>query len=271
MSIETTTYPTLINAKPVHTADLVPLAFAGFAHFTAMQVRDRKVKGLDLHLTRLREASIKLFGKALSDEKVLRSIRLAIAEGSADMSLTATVYSPEGEFTAKSMGAEPAILVRTGLPSDGPSGPVRLSVVEHERHLAAIKHVGEHAKTYYLHRAVEQGFDDAAFVNRQGKLSEATIWNLVFWDGHSVVWPRAEILAGTMMGIVQRQLRHLDVPQHHREIELGDLAGFSGAAIMNSWTPGIVVTAIGSNTIPEAKTFMDMLRKAYYAEPAVVV
>lgn len=271
MSIQTANYSTLINGELANINDLVPLAFSGFAHFTAMQVRDRTVRGLDLHLMRLRDASNTLFGSALPDDKVLHSIRRAIDEGSADMSLTATIFSPGGEFTTKSMGVEPTILVRTALPYDGPSGSVRLSVVEHERHMAQIKHVGEGAKTYYLHRAVEQGFDDAAFIDRQGRLSEATIWNLVFWDGQSVIWPRAEILTGTMMGIVQRQLRRLGVPQRHEEIKVGDVAGLSGAAIMNSWTPGVTISAIGSSIFSEAKQFMDVLHEAYQAEPAMVV
>lgn len=271
MSVQTTAYPTLINARPVSNADLLPLAFSGFAHFTAMQVRNRQVRGMDLHLTRLRDASISLFGTALPDEKVLHGIRLAIGEGPADMSLTATVYSPGGEFNANSIGAEPAILIRTAPPSDGPTGPVRLAVVEHERHMAALKHVGEGAKTYYLQKAIEQGFDDAAFVDRHARLSEATIWNLVFWEGDSVVWPHADILTGTMMGMVQRQLKRLGVPQHHREIRPADLAGLSGAAIMNSWTPGVAVVAIGPTTIPEAKPFMDLLREAFDAEPALAV
>lgn len=269
--MQVSTESTLINGRPASVAELSRLAFSGFAHFTAMQVRDRKVKGLDLHLKRLGEASVKLFGSVLSDEKVLDSIRPAIAGGSADKSLTATVYLPDEEFNAKGIGSEPAILVRTGLPSDGPVGPVRLSVVEHERHMPELKHVGEGAKTYYLHRAVEQGFDDAAFVDRHGRLSEATIWNLVFWDGHSVVWPRAEILTGTTMGIVQRQLKRLEVPQRHEEIRPGDLAGVSGAAIMNSWTPAVPVKAIGPDVIPEARPFTDMLQEAYGAEPAVAV
>lgn len=271
MSIQSATYPTLINAQPARAADLAPLAFSGFAHFTAMQVRDRKVKGTDLHLARLRAASLKLFGTALPDEQVLHTLRQAIAAGPADMSLTATVYSPDGEFTARTVGAEPGILIRTGMPSDGPAGPVRLAVTEHERHLAAIKHVGEGAKTYYLQRALAQGFDDAAFIDRHGRLGEATIWNLVFWDGHAVVWPRADILTGTMMGIVQRQLQRLDVPQRHQEIKPADLARFSGAALMNSWTPGIAVTALGSHTLLESPPFMKVLRKAYDAEPALVV
>ncbi|EWC62784.1 Aminodeoxychorismate lyase [Actinokineospora spheciospongiae] len=57
-----TTSITLFNGRLAEAADLAPLAFAGFAHFTAMQVHDRRVRGLDLHLTRLREASDELFG-----------------------------------------------------------------------------------------------------------------------------------------------------------------------------------------------------------------
>lgn len=143
MSVQAATYPTLINSAPATADDMMPLAFSGFAHFTAMQVRNRKIKGLDLHMTRLKQATLRLFGMELPDEHVLRSIRLAIANGPADQSLTVTIYSPEGEFTAKSMEAEPAILVRTGLPFNGPSGPVRLGIVEHERFLPSIKHVGE--------------------------------------------------------------------------------------------------------------------------------
>lgn len=271
MSAEASIYQARINGRPATSAELIPLAFAGFAHFTAMQVRNRKVKGLDLHLARLRNASIEFFGRALPDEQLQSYIRTAIDGGPEDQSLTATVFSRNGEFTAGSMDVEPAVLVRTGAPSHGPKGPLRLSAVDHERPLAAIKHVGEAGKTYYLHQAIRQGFDDAAFVDRRGRLSEATIWNLVFWDGEAVIWPRAAILNGTMMGIVQRQLDRLGTPQRHEEITLEHLKNLSGAAVMNSWTPGIAVTAIGSNVMAETEPFMSLLHEAYEAEPADVL
>ncbi|MFD2623150.1 aminotransferase class IV [Streptomyces chumphonensis] len=70
----------------------------------------------------------------------------------------------------------------------------------HERHPPAVEHLGEVAKTYYLRQAAAQGRDDAAFVDGRGRLGEATICNLAFWDGTSVVWPRAPKLDGTTMG-----------------------------------------------------------------------
>lgn len=268
MSADTSTFIARLDGRPATTADLTPLAFAGFAHFTAMQVRDRQIRGLDLHLARLRTASIEFFGRALPDERVRSCLKAAIEAGSGDQSLTATMFSRSGEFTADGMGEEPAVLVRTGPASNGPVGPLRLAAVEHERPLPAIKHVGEAAKTYYLHRAVQQGFDDAAFVDTRGRLSEATIWNLAFWDGEAVVWPEAAMLTGTTMSIVQRQLDRLGIPQRWEEVTLDSLKSLAGAAVMNSWTPGVAVTGIGSVSVPEAASFMELLHQAFQAEPA---
>ncbi|WP_312592956.1 aminotransferase class IV family protein [Stutzerimonas nitrititolerans] len=268
MTTQPNPYPLFINGQPVTASQLNPLAFAGFAHFTAMQVRNAKIKALDLHLDRLRNASLDLFGRAPSDELLRSYIRMAVQEGARDQSMTVTVFSPHGEFTADSMDVEPEVLVRTAAPSDGPKGPLRLSAIAHQRPLAAIKHVGEVGKTYYLHQAIRQGFDDAAFLDHRGHLSEATIWNLAFWDGDTVIWPRAEMLKGTMMGMVQRQLARLGVPQRHESITLERLDELSGAAVMNSWTPAIPVTAIASHAIEEARPFVELLHEAYEAEPA---
>lgn len=94
MKSHSETYPILLNDGPARGRDLAPLAFAGFAHFTALQVRARRIKGLDLHLARLRNASIDLFGRAPSNDSVTRSIRRAIEDGPQDQSLTVTVFSP---------------------------------------------------------------------------------------------------------------------------------------------------------------------------------
>ncbi|MNU62887.1 hypothetical protein D3C71_521270 [compost metagenome] len=253
------------NGQPVPAEALTPLAFAGHAHFTAMQVRGGRVRGLDLHLARLRFASQTLFGQALPDDTVRAHLRAALAAGPADLSLTATVYSPAGEFTAAD--AVPEVLIRTGPPSNGPAGPLTLAAIEHERFLPSVKHVGEGAKTQLLRQAAAQGFDDAAFLDRHGRLGEASIWNLAFWDGEAVVWPEAEVLAGTTMGIVRRQLERLGVPQRSQVLRMADLPALAGAVVMNSWTPGVAVHRIGDVVLPPAPAFVELLHRAYEAEP----
>ncbi|MFI1225457.1 MULTISPECIES: aminotransferase class IV family protein [unclassified Streptomyces] len=254
-----------LNGRPATTDDLAPLAFAGHAHFTAVQIRGGRVRGLDLHLERLRTASVELFGRALPDDLVRSHLRTALRDGPADLSLTATVSSTAGEFTAAD--ADLALLVRTGPPSSGPGGPLALAAVGHERFLPHVKHVGEVAKTHLLRQAVADGFDDAAFLDREGRFSEATIWNLVFWDGEAVVWPEARILTGTMMGVVRRRLDRLGVPQRSAAITPQDLPALAGAAVMNSWTPGVAVLRIGPAELPAAPRFLAALHRAYEAEP----
>ncbi len=256
------------NGHAASAADLSPLAFAGYAHFTAMQVRSSQVRGLDLHLARLRNASLEMFGKTLPDEELRTHLRAAVAASPADHSLMATVYSPAGEFTVAGPDIGLDVLVSTGPASSGPKGPLALRTVNHERTLPTVKHVGEIAKTYYLRQAVAEGFDDAAFVDRQGRLSEASIWNLAFWDGDAVIWPEAEMLTGTSMGIVRRQLQRLGVPQRTQEIRPADLAGLAGV-VMNSWTPGIAVSRIDQTPLRDPSAFLQLLHRAYEAEPLV--
>ncbi len=253
-------WATHLDGRPASAADLAPLAFAGDAHFTAMQIRGGRVRGLDLHLARLRRASAELFGRDLDDERVLSCLRAAVATGPPDLSLRATVYAA---------GSGLRILVRTGPPATPPEGPLALAVAEHERFLPAVKQTGETAKSYLLRRAVADGYDDAAFVDRRGRFSEATIWNLAFWDGSAVVWPVAGRLEGVTMAILRRRLAALGVPQADREVTVAELPGLSGAVVMNSWTPGVPVRRVGATDLPAAEPFVELLHRAYLDEPPV--
>ncbi|MFD2232315.1 aminotransferase class IV family protein [Phaeospirillum tilakii] len=264
---ENVQFQTHLDGRPATAIDLAPLAFAGFAHFTAMQVRAGCVRGLDLHLARLRSASRVFFGSALPDDQVCAYLRSALADGPADLSLTATMFSRTGEFTPTGLANDPAVLVRTGPAATGPAGPLRLMAVAHQRLLPTIKHVGESAKTLYLRQAVHAGFDDSAFIDSEGRLSEATIWNLAFWDGEAVIWPEATMLPGITMAIVRRQLQRLGVPQRQQPITLEGLKGMAGAAVMNSWTPGVSVSRIGAQDLPMSSRFLDILHQAYREEP----
>lgn len=262
---------TLFNGRAAEAADLAPLAFAGFAHFTAMQVRDHRVRGLDLHLARLRDASDELFGRHLPDDTILEQVRSALAAAPPDASLTCFVSSRPGEFARVGDHVDLDVLVKVTDPAIPPAGPLSLDVVEHERHLPGVKHVGEVSKTLLLRRANARGFDDAAFTDRSGRLSEATIWNLAFWDGGSVIWPRAEVLPGVTMQILTRGLDALGIPQRTQEVRRGELGGRLAAAVMNSWTPGIAVARLDDEPLVQDPEFLRILHAAYAGEPAVAL
>jgi branched-subunit amino acid aminotransferase/4-amino-4-deoxychorismate lyase len=268
MSSMSNAFVAQLNGRPATAEALAPIAFAGYAHFTAMQVRARKIRGLDLHLERLRSASMTLFGRAMPDDHVRRCLQSALENGAADLSLTATMYQPQGEFALRDTVA-PEVLVRTGAAYSRSEGSLTLATFEHERFLPSIKQVGETAKTYYLRRAGEQGFSDAVFIDRRGRISEGSIWNLAFWDGAAVVWPDAEMLMGVTMQIVRRQLDCLGISQRVQEITLAELPKMTGAVVMNSWTPGVAVSRIGSVPLPHAPEFVSLLHRAYEAETPI--
>ena len=58
-----------------------------YGHFTAMQIRGRKVRGLELHLSRLDAANRELFGAGLDGDLVRDQIRHALGDDMADASV----------------------------------------------------------------------------------------------------------------------------------------------------------------------------------------
>ena len=267
MDTHSSAYVTQGNGMSLGSESLAPLAFAGYAHFTALQVRGRKLRALDLHLARLRTASLALFGRAMPDLQVRAALAQAVADSPPDASLMAIMHLPAGEFEARDLGATPCIVIRTGPPAAGPSEPLRLALFEHERFAPEFKHVGEPAKTWFMRQAAQMGMSDAAFMSRDGRISEGSIWNLVFWDGAAVVWPQAPRLQGTMMGSVVRQLTRMGVAQREQVITPQNLSALHGAAVMNSWTPGVAVAQIGSQLMPPAPQLLALLHQAGEAEP----
>lgn len=266
-----TTLITHINGAEADARRLAPLAFAGFAHFTAMQVRDGRVRGLDLHLSRLRDASNELFGTHLPDERMLDYLRAALLAAPRDVSLNCFI-------TPANSGDGLDVVVRVTDPHTVRESAISLDVVAHQRHLPHIKHVGEVAKTQYQRSARARGFDDSAFVDHTGRLSEATIWNLAFWDKETVIWPQADVLPGVTMQILKRQLAALGVPQSERPIKIEDVRNQKlDGVVMNSWTPGISIDNLGDIDLSgwsgrgadNLGDFVRLLNQAYVAEVPV--
>lgn len=251
-----------VNGVPASTEEIGAIAFGAFAHFTAMQVRGGRVRGLDLHLERLRRGSDELFGRHEPDDRIMGYLHDAVAHGPTDCSLVcALTYDGAAGID---------VWVRQTAPASVPAGPLALDVASYQRPLAHVKHVGEVGKRYYAHRARAAGFDDAAFRDMSGRLTEATIWNLAFWDGERVLWPRGDTLDGVTQHIVGRQLHFRGVEQLPRDIREGDLGGLA-AVVMNSWTPAVAVSRLGSQALPVDTEFVELLHLAYAEEPLVTL
>src|SRR5260370_32880896 len=123
------------------TADqLRAAAFGSFGHFTAMQVRARRARGLQHHVARLDAANRELFGVGL-DEQVVRShIRHALGEDIADASVRVHLY--EG-------GDQPSLMVTVRPAGAMPPSPGRLRSGPYQRPAAHPKHPADSRARYY--------------------------------------------------------------------------------------------------------------------------
>ena len=81
----------------------------------------------------------------------------------------------------------------------------------------------------YLKRITRTGFDDALFVDAQGRLSEGSLWNIGFVSGEHIVWPRASMLGGVAQRLIERGAGANGLACETREIAVRDLAAFEVA------------------------------------------
>jgi branched-subunit amino acid aminotransferase/4-amino-4-deoxychorismate lyase len=229
-----------INGRYANVEDVHRVATWNYGHFTSMQVREGKVRGLDLHLKRLEGASRELFGDAVeSDGDRLRElIRHALREERA-ASVRVTVVPRVGAPLSTD------VMVSVSDPVADLAGPPRrVRTMTYERELPHLKHVATMGLTYQWLRAREAGFDDVLFVGRDGYLREGSVWNVAFWDGEQVLWPEAEVLPGITMQLLQGALEKVGVPWSTRRLTADVLPSLRAAAATNSHCPSQPLASI---------------------------
>lgn len=196
----------------------VPGLLANYGHFTAMQVRDRRAKGLDLHLRRLDEGNRELYGTGLDVERVRGLISRALADDIRDAAVRVVVFGVD----------RPSVMVVVRPPATPPATPQRLMSVDYTRPLPHVKHIGGFGQIHHNNVAVRAGFDDA-LLTRDGVVVEGAIANIAFLDDTGVVWPEADWLHGTTMQLLERE-----VPARREVVRLADVGRYRGALLTNS-------------------------------------
>lgn len=255
-----------LNGQPPTADDLRALALTNYGHFTAMQVRNRAVQGLQFHVERLRAGTRELFGVDLARERILSDLRAALAAGEADASLRFTVFARGFDYRKPLQPVEPDILVTLTPPAPARKPPLRAKSYRFVRPLPHIKHVGTFPLFHYRRQAQLAGYDDALFVADDGCVVEGSVWNLGFWDGEGVVWPQGPALRGTGERLLQAGLAGFGVAQRHRPVALAEAGGFRAAFASNA--SGLqAVTGIDETEFPADAALMDLLARAQASQP----
>jgi branched-subunit amino acid aminotransferase/4-amino-4-deoxychorismate lyase len=243
----------VIDGAEASPGQLRATALSSYGHFTAMQVRSRRVRGLDLHLDRLDAANRELFGAALDRGLVRDHVRRALGSDIADGSVRVTVIESQ---------PKPAVIVTVRPPGGMGAEVWKLRSVPYQRSVAHIKHASDFGQAYYLRHAQAAGYDEALLTGPDGIIAEGSITNVGLFDGNSVTWPAAPVLRGITMQLIAPRLAERGVPSRHAHVRLSDLPGFAAAFVTNS--RGIAaVGQVDDLPLPAHQDLMQMLAAAY--------
>ena len=245
-----------LNGRAPDPADLYRIAVRNYGHFTSMQVRDRKVRGMALHLARLDDGNEKFFGHRgdVDDELRLREfIRHALGDVR-DASVRVALV--------------PEVLVAVSDPvPDEPAPALRVRTDPYERPWPEQKHAATMGLRYAQRTAQDNGFDDALFVGPDGLVREGSVWNVAFWDGTQVVFPEAPVLKGVTMVLLQIAMTMTGVPWTLRPVRRAKLPDLLAAAAVNSHCPAQPIASIDDVVFSEQDKLTSALLSAWATVP----
>jgi branched-subunit amino acid aminotransferase/4-amino-4-deoxychorismate lyase len=241
-----------VNGREADQPAVALLEHEGWGHFTAMQVRGGRTRGLDLHLARLQAAHQEIYGRELDGQEVRDRIWHALGG--------------RGDASVRVYGYWAGLIVTVRGPQDMPRRPHAMTAVQFQRPLARLKHVGSWGQGRFREAALVAGFDEGLLVDETGRISEGTITNVGFWRGGRVIWPEAPKLDGITMLVLWHQLTAAGVGQDEEPVRVQDLAGYDGMILCNSrgWAP---VGRVDELIIPQDEAFAGVIAAAIESCP----
>ncbi|MEU6208365.1 aminotransferase class IV family protein [Streptomyces sp. NPDC047023] len=256
-----------LNGAPADPEAVKALALGNYGHFTSMRVDGRRVRGLTLHLERLQRDCRAVFATELDRDRVREYIRRAVVGQDGSFVVRVSVFDPALDMGHPSAPATPHVLVTSRSTGRLPMPPMRVKAVPFVRDVPAVKHIGLFGALHARRAAQLDGFDDALLLGPDELISEGVTWNVGFVDNDgAVLWPKAEVLPGVTMALLQQQHPHVitHIAQHE--------AHRMQAAFATNTSIGVrAISAIDSTRFPAEHPVLAALRDGYLAIPGDLV
>ncbi|MDQ8030068.1 MAG: aminotransferase class IV [Brevundimonas sp.] len=252
-----------IDGVPATAEALAPVILSNYGAFTAMQVEDGAVRGLDLHLERLGQEALALFGRAVPEAKLRERMRAAVAGLDGRHSLRVQLFLETITHRTPDALGEPSVLTVVSAPANPLCDPLRLQTQDYAREAPELKHNATFGLTRARRLAKATSFDDALFVGADGVVSEGTIWNIGFVEDGRIIWPVAPMLRGVGQRLLENGLDLVGLDSERRVIDRAALATFRQAFICNSATPACPVGNIDGRSLEIDPALIDRLQAAW--------
>lgn len=255
-----------VEGRPATQDDLAHQALVNYGAFTSFRVESGGVRGLDRHLARLDASAVELFGEAVGETRLRDQMRQALG-GRDEAWLRVSLFAPEISNREPHWIGPPHVMVGVFDPPKPLAGGLRVKTQPFERETPHLKSVATLGLLRARRAARLAGFDDALFLDREGRISEGTLWNLGFVAGESVVWPQAAMLDGVAQQLIRRGLAEAGMAQRDEAVRPSDLPRFDGAFLCNSATPAAAIAAIDDHVFEGASIMIERVAAAWRSQP----
>jgi branched-subunit amino acid aminotransferase/4-amino-4-deoxychorismate lyase len=253
-----------LDGQPANPDDLLTLALTNYGHFTSMRVEaDRRIRGLSLHLERLVRDCKTVWGTALDTGRVRDHVRQALDGHNGPCIVRVTVFDPAVDIGHPAAADQPRVLVTTRPAGAMPPPPLRAQSVRYERDLPDVKHIGLFGTLHARRTAQLGGFDDTLFIGADGHVSEGGTWNVGFISDDGVVWPKAAVLPGVTMALLQQHADHRIAP-----VTLDQAKGMQAAFATNTSIGVRALSCIDDTPMAIEHPLLSTLRETYLSIPA---
>ena len=255
-----------VDGAPATSDDLAHVALVNYGAYTSFRVEQGGVRGLDLHLARLEAEAVELFGEPAGEAR-LRDLMRAAAAGREACWLRVSLFSPGISPRTPSWQGVPRVMIAVSPPPPPFADGARLHLQTYAREAAHLKHVATFGLIRARRAARAAGFDDALFVDGEGRISEGSLWNIGFVSRDEVVWPQASMLAGVAQALVHEGLAGAGLNGRTAPVHASDLVGFDAAFLCNSATPACAIAAIGDRDFTSPAGLSERLQGAWASNP----
>lgn len=260
-----------IDGQPATASDLGYFVTSNYGAFTSLVVEDGGVRGLDLHLARLHQEAMALFGQAVPEQELRLRMRQALAGRAGRFGLRINLFSPDISLRQPDLTPMPWVLTTLTMAPEPLSRPARVQTQVYEREQPYLKHNATLGLTMARRRARMAGYDDALFLTRDGFIAEGSVWNLGLVQGDLIIWPDAPQLAGTGMGLLQRGLSQQGLNSQSRPVHVDELDQFDGAFLTNATTPVAPIASINGHDFHNQPHLMTLLYAAWRSNPCQII
>ncbi len=253
-----------LNGSPVTAQELEQLALTNYGHFTSMRLSAGTVPGLSLHLDRLRRDCREVFAVDLDTDLVRRFVRQAVGGDGGELTVRVTIFDPALGLGNIADDAVPQVLVTTRPAGTMPPPALTAKTFVFSRDSPGTKHIGLFSQLRLRREAQRQGYGDVIFVEPDGQVSEGATWNLGFvTEEGTVVWPRAPVLPGVTMRLLQGV--HDDTVV--APVPLADLSTMRAAFATNVSIGVRAISRIDDVELDVDDPILETLRKEYAELP----